>query len=142
MPRLAEHLRRRRWLIAAAVVAALAWCSGFAYFSCAIPRVRCTLSSGTLLMSFATRGNPFQPHLGIGEFHTLPNWTFERGWWQSGGCTTDSLHIAMPLWIPFVSTCLMASFAPLIPVRIATPSRLMVGKVSTQPTSPGCASPM
>lgn len=133
MHRPAGHPARRPWLITAAVVAALAWGSGFAYFSCAVPRARCTLNSGTLLMSFATRGKPFQSHLGIGEYHSLPNWTFERGWWQSGGCTTDSLHIAMPLWIPFAGTCLMAGLAPWIPVRRQPMARLYVGPAG-QPT--------
>ncbi len=149
MPRLvfhlAPHLARTRWLITAAVIAALAWVSGFRYFSCAAVGTRCMLSSGTLLMSFATRGYPYQSHVEIGEWHPLPNWTFERGWWRSGGCTSDSLHIAMPLWIPFAGTCLMAGLVPWIPVRRSPTARLYVGPTcglpKGQPTVTCAATP-
>lgn len=144
MPRHAGHPARRRWLITATVIAAIAGASGFFSAGLSAWKAQLILREGSVTISVATRGMPFTAHCGFGGLHLNPRWTFERGWWEGGGCTSDTLNVDMPLWIPFAASCLMVGIAPLISIRTVSPSRLQVGTsrpLTTQPTTALSPSP-
>jgi hypothetical protein len=138
MPRPAGHPARRRWLLTAAVIAAIAGASGFFSAGLSAGKAQLILREGSVTVSIATRGVPYPANIGGSDFRHLPQWTFERGWWEGGGCTSDTLNVDIPLWIPFAASCLMVGIAPLISIRTVSPSRLQVGtsrSFTTQPTT-------
>ncbi|MBU6413463.1 MAG: hypothetical protein KGS45_08305 [Planctomycetes bacterium] len=134
MPHLVRQSARVRWLIIAAVIAAMTWASGFVSAGIGAWKSQFILREGTVTISLATRGNPYPLHCGMGGFKSFPNWTFERGWWYGGGCTSNSVNVDMPLWIPFASSLLMVGIAPLIPMRSQPVLRQSVAPVTGQPT--------